>query len=229
MPIANRLALWNQLGINYKNVGDYPAALRWYRLALRYSAKLPPLERYSVRASLYHNLGGLEHAQLRYACGERYARRAVRYRSKVERPGSLVLAADQVALAAILDGMHKFRESRRLYVASLRTYRTVYGRSHREIALVLNNLAAACHAVKQHKRAESFYKAAVKMKRHELGSKHPDLAVTLNNLGKLCQATGKKQDGRRYLKEAVRILLRALGKSHPTTKAVKANLNKARS
>ena len=226
VPIANRLALWNQIGINYKYLGDYAVALRWYRLALRYSANLPLLERNSVRANLYHNLGGLEHAQQRYARGEGYARKSVRYRKRVDRSGSLALAADQVALAAILDGRHKFRESRKLYAASLKTYKKVYGRSHPEIALVLNNLGAVCHAIKRHRQAEALYKAALTMKRHELGRNHPELAVTLNNLGKLYQATGKSRDARRHLKEAIRILVQALGKSHPATKLVKANLTK---
>ena len=85
VPIARRLALWNQTGINYKYLGDYAAALRWYRLALQYSSKLPLLERNSVRADLYHNLGGLEHAQQQYARGEGYSRKSVRYRKKVGR------------------------------------------------------------------------------------------------------------------------------------------------
>ena len=60
-------------------------------------------------------------------------------RAKVAGASSIALAADRAALAAILDGLCSFEESQKLYRQALKTYRRVYGKSHREIALILNN------------------------------------------------------------------------------------------
>src|SRR5436309_1759962 len=55
-------------------------------------------------ATLYHNLGGLEHARGRYSRGEPFARHGLEIRERVLGPGHPNVAADAAALAAILDG-----------------------------------------------------------------------------------------------------------------------------
>jgi Flp pilus assembly protein TadD len=79
----------------------------------------------------------------------------LRFRAKIAAAHSIAVASDKVALAAILDGLGKFDESQKLYRQALRTYRRVYGPSHREIALILNNLAAIFQTTGQPSRAET--------------------------------------------------------------------------
>jgi tetratricopeptide (TPR) repeat protein len=81
----------------------------------------------------------------------------------------------------------------KLYREALRTYRRAYGQSHREIALILNNLAAIFQATGQASRAETLYRASLAMKRRELGKSHPGLALTLNNLAMLYASRGKSK------------------------------------
>jgi hypothetical protein len=62
-------------------------------------------------ATLYHNLGGLEHARGRYSLGEPHARRGLAIREKLLGPDHQAVAADAAALAAILDGQGKRDEA----------------------------------------------------------------------------------------------------------------------
>jgi tetratricopeptide (TPR) repeat protein len=120
-----------------KYLGKFKTALKFYRLALRHSSNfLTGRERDDFLANLYHNLGGLEHSRRRFRRGELYARKSVLLRRRATEPSALALAADRVALAAILDGLCKFSESQNLYRQALRVYRRVYGPSRQEIALI---------------------------------------------------------------------------------------------
>jgi tetratricopeptide (TPR) repeat protein len=223
-PSAEHLASWNELGIVCKYLGKFAKARNLYRSALFYcDSTLTGNARWNLLANLYHNLGGLEHSLRRFRQSEPHARKSVRYRLLVQPPNSVAIAADRVALAAILDGLGKFNESQKLYRVALGTYRRAFGKSHREIALVLNNLAAVEQKTGSVGRAEEMYRAALAMKIKELGSAHPDVAVTLNNLGMLLASEGRTAEAKSCFEKALRLLRKALGERHPSTRAVRAN------
>jgi tetratricopeptide (TPR) repeat protein len=222
------LAVWNELGMLYKYLGKFKTALKFYRLALRHSNNcLTGRECDDFLANLYHNLGGLEHSRRRFRRGELYARKSLLLRRRATDSGAaLGLAADKVALAAILDGLLKFSESQKLYRQALRVYRRVYGPSHREIGLILNNLAAIYQQTGRPGRAAKHYRAALEMKRRELGAGHPDLGITMNNLAMLYASDGRKRDAELYFNQALKLFETSLGKFHPNTRAVRNNLKK---
>jgi hypothetical protein len=89
----------------YKYLGEWKTALKFYRLTLRHSNHcLTGRERDDFLANLYHNRGGLEHSRRCFRRGELYARKSLLLRRRAQ-PRALPLAADKVALAAILDGL----------------------------------------------------------------------------------------------------------------------------
>ncbi len=66
-------------------------------------------------ATLYHNLGKLEHARGRYARGEPLARRSLTIHRKALGPDHPHVADDAAALAAILNGLGRHDEAETLY------------------------------------------------------------------------------------------------------------------
>ena len=132
-------------------------------------------------------------------------------------------ARNRAALAAILDGLQRYDESKRCYFEALRIYRREYGASHPEIAVVLNNLGALYHATGRPKLAESHYRAALRMKRRELGASHPDIGVTMNNLAMLHRGQGSYELAESCFKRALQILNSSLGSSHPVTRELRNN------
>jgi tetratricopeptide (TPR) repeat protein len=221
------LALWNELGMVYKYLGKFKTASKFYRLALRQADNcVPGRERDDFLADLYHNLGGLEHSRRRFRRGEQYARKSLLLRLRTTDASAIALAADKVALAAILDGLGKFSESQNLYREALKVYRRVFGPSYREIALILNNLAAVYQETGRPNRAAKYYQAALKMKRRRLGAAHPDLGITMNNLGILYESEGRNRDAELYFNRALKLFETSLGKSHPNTRVVRNNLKR---
>ena len=70
-------------------------------------------------ASIWHNLGGLEHARGRPEIGEPYARKAWQLRRAAlgdEHPDTV---ADEAALAGLLDGLGRYDESEPIYRKAL--------------------------------------------------------------------------------------------------------------
>jgi Tfp pilus assembly protein PilF len=222
--VVDHPALWNELGIVCKYLGKLDAAERYYRLALRHARRHPksPDCEFFV-ANLYHNLGGVEHSRRRFTRAEKYARRGLELRLKCTQNDSLAVASDRAALAAILDGLHRYDESKKYYFQALRIYRREYGASHPEIAVVLNNLGALYDATGRPKVAESYYRAALRMKRRELGVSHPDVAVTMNNLAMLHRGQGRYELAESWFKRALQILNSSVGSSHPFTRELRNN------
>jgi tetratricopeptide (TPR) repeat protein len=222
----DHLASWNELGMVYKYLGKFEKARKFYRAALRYcDSCLTDSARYEFLANLYHNLGGLEHSLRRFRRAEAYARKSVTFRLCVRPKNAVSVAADRVALAAILDGLRKFGESQKLYRGALRIYRRVFGDSHREIALVLNNLAAVYQKTGRVSHAERMYRAALAMKIKTLGTRHPDVAVTMSNLGMLLAKQGRVVEAQRYFEKAWQLLSKTLGQNHPNARAIRKNLD----
>jgi tetratricopeptide (TPR) repeat protein len=166
-------------------------------------------------ATLYHNLGGLEHARGRYALGEPHARRGLAIREKLLGPDHQAVAADAAALAAILDGQAS---------ATRRRFGRVYGSDHYEVAVNLNNLAALRQAGGDAREAEELYRRALALKEKLRGANHPDVAVTANNLAVLYKHQGRYADAERLYRRALTIFECSFGVSHPKAIACRENL-----
>ena len=174
-------------------------------------------------ATIYHNLGGLEHARGRHAHGEPFAREAVRIRRAVFGANHPLVAADEVALGAICDGIAKHGEARRLYSRALRIFRSAAPPDRYEIAVTLNNLAASYYSTGQIAQAERYFKQALSLKEEIFGRRDVDLALTLNNLALVYRSRGRKDLAKTHYLRAISIFKRALPAHHPKVKACQKN------
>ena len=138
---ATAAARLNRLGLLCKAAGRYDEARAHYERALELvaDAAAPDLD---AVATLYHNLGGIEHARGQYAAAESFARRGVTVRSASAVLDPCALAADRSALAAILDGLERWDEAEALYRDALRAFEHDPGSRTWDIAVTLGNLGA---------------------------------------------------------------------------------------
>src|SRR5207249_756098 len=109
------------LAVLYKYTGQFRVASRLYRRALALMEQHFGPDHLEL-ATLYHNLGGLEHAQGRHARGEPFARRSVAIRTAALGAGHPQVAADEAALAALLQGQGKDDEAEALYRRALAVF-----------------------------------------------------------------------------------------------------------
>jgi Flp pilus assembly protein TadD len=205
-------ATLNGLAVLCKYNGRFDEAEQLYRRAL-------PLVAGDDLATIYHNLGGLEHARGRYAQAEPYARRSVELRESALGPDALEVAADRAALAGILSGLERDEEAEALLRDALATFERA-GEEY-EVAVNLNNLAAIQARHGEADPAEAGYRRALALKERVLGPEHPELAPTLNNLAMLL---GPGNEAEALLRRAIALLEANVEPDHPNLVACRENL-----
>ena len=215
----------NDLGVLYKYMNRFAKAERCYQRALgilegRAEGDVSLL---NSMATIYHNLGGLEHERGRFARGEPFARKSMEIRRRAVGEDHPALAADMAALAGLLDAQGKFDEAEALYGQALEVFRRVYGEEHYELAVTFNNLAAIADSKGNSAEAERLYQQSLAIKEKVLGALHPDLAMTLNNLAMTYAGAWRFAEAEPLFTRALKILDEALGPKHPRTKACRQN------
>lgn len=212
----------NALGMLFKYTGRHAEAARLYREAL--DLLEAQLGAHDLRlAPVLHNLGGLEHARGRYAAGEAHARRGLAIRRRVLGRDHIVVASDEVALGALLEGQSKRGEAGRLYRHALSVFERVRGQRY-EIAVTCNNLGTLSYARGRLVEARALYLRSLRIKLRLLGERHPDVAVTRNNLAALTAAQGDDAAARALYAQALAVFERIYGVDHRLTRICRANL-----
>ncbi len=214
-------AALNARGLRCKDAGQFEEGRAHYQRALALLERVvdpPP----SAIATLYHNLGGIAHAAGDFAAGEAPARRglAIRLASGAD---PREIAADQVALAAILDGLERYDEAEGLYAEALEVLECAPVENAVEIAVALNDLGAQYERRGRIDEAEELLRRAVAIKTATLGAGHPDLAVSLHNLAVVRRRLGDAAEAAALHADALAIFERELGAGHPKTVACRGS------
>ncbi len=213
----------NDLGAIYKFLGHFDKAQSSYERALE-ACDLEYGEQPSeLGATLCHNLGGLAHARGDFADGEPFARRGVGIREQLVGEQHPDVAADLVAWASILDGLERQIESEPLYKRARDIIGKHAGETSYEMAVCLNNEAAALHSGGEHERAESAYLRALEI-HTSLGIDHPDVGTIYSNLAELSRSQGNQEQAMAYYQQAMELLETRLGPEHPKTSACRESL-----
>jgi tetratricopeptide (TPR) repeat protein len=211
--------LFNDLGVLRKAQGRYDEALAFYRRAL----PLVPRDDHNGRATLAHNLGGIEHARGNYARAEPHARRSVRLRTALVGASHPAVAADVAALAAIVEARGRLREAAALYHRALAVFTRVLGPNSLEVGLNLACLASIEQRRKAPGRARRLYGRALAIQEHVLGPDHQDVALTVNNLAVLERDEGNLAAAARLFRRALASFVRSVGDRHPNARLARAN------
>jgi tetratricopeptide (TPR) repeat protein len=215
----------NNLAVLYKYTARFDEAEALYRRTLQIvEARRGP--DHLDAATLWHNLGGLEHSRGRHAQAEPAARRAVQIRTHALGGAHPDVAADAAALGAILDALGRLDEAEDLLRSALQTFTTLLGPCHYEVAINANNLAALQYRRGRLDDAEALWRQALTIKVQLLGEDHPELAATIVNLGVLAAAHGHQQEARARFEQALKLLGRDMSTEHPVHRAASQSLAK---
>lgn len=226
-PHDRRLAAaLNAVGLLCKDLGKYDQARVCYDRALGVLESAGTASPADV-ATLYHNLGGIEHARGNFAIGEALARKGVELRREARPLDEGALAADLVALAAILDGREQYDDAESLYLEALPVLEKDAAENSRELAVALNDLGANYARRGRFDEAASLLARSIDLKTQRLGSRHPDVALSLNNLAFVHERRGSWSAARGMYADALRVLERSLGREHPKTRDCRRNYERA--
>lgn len=219
------VTILNDFGVLSKFSGRFEQAKHLYDRAALLVPRRHPLSR-EFRATLYHNLAGLEHARGRCARALVHARYGLRLRRGLANASPASLAADEAALAAILVDLGRFCEARSIYRRVLSAYRRHYGMRHYETASLLANLGALYSRCGRIHAAESTLSLALSELEAVLGRNHPRLATGLNNFATVYAGRRKFAKAAQFYARALRLLNRQPGATYPSAAIVRANQKK---
>jgi tetratricopeptide (TPR) repeat protein len=212
----------NEFGVCCKNLGRLVDAGRAYQTALAILERHRGHDHPDV-ATVFHNLGGLEHAAGDGLRGEPFAREAVRIRTRTLGRTHPAVADDLTALAALLDQQRKDREAESLYRRALAIYERHFGANHPALAGTLNNLAALLQRTRRRRLAETLYRRALAITTQASGERHVTVAFCQSNLAALLLAQARLEEAEALCRQALTTFRRALGAKHQTTVACLEN------
>ncbi|MDB4981493.1 MAG: repeat-containing protein [Myxococcales bacterium] len=218
-------SLLNNLGVLRKYQARFDEAVVFYERAL------PMLEAHAKEtgetgalATLYHNLGGIEHARGRYAAGEPHARRSIEMREAELGPDHVSVAADVAALAGLVEGLGRFDEAAALYERAIDTFTRKLGPESAEVALDLSGLASVRQAQGRVPEARALYERALALQEKVFGREHPEVAMTLNNFAALEREHGDRARARTLYESAWKTYQTVVGDEHEYTRLCLENL-----
>jgi tetratricopeptide (TPR) repeat protein len=211
--------VFNDFGVLRKAQGRYDEALAFYRRALPLVAR----DDRHARATLEHNLGGIEHARGNFARAEPHARRAVRLRTALVGADHTAVAADVAALAAIVDARGRLGQAAALYRRALAVFARALGPTSLEVGLNLACLAAVEQRRNARGRARALYRRALAIQERVLGRHHADVAMTVNNLAVLERDEGDLARAASLFERALSSFVKTLGRRHPHAVLALAN------
>jgi tetratricopeptide (TPR) repeat protein len=213
----------NDLGMTYKLQGRFAEAAAAYDAAGAILAAMPDADPDDL-ASLWHNRGGLAHAQGDHESAEPLAKRAIEVRTATLGPDHVATLLDRSAYAAILDGLGRVDEAELEIRDVVDGLVAALGEDHPEVAVARNNLAATLQRRGCLREAERLYRLVVAAREARLGTNAPALAVALSNLGTVLRAQGRPEPARAVYERAIGLLEGVVDESHPTLETIRLNL-----
>jgi tetratricopeptide (TPR) repeat protein len=213
----------NALGMLFKYSGRFDEGVALYHEALAILGDDHP-----EAASIYHNLGGLEHARRDFHAADPHARRGVELRRAALGPGHVHVAVDESAWAAILHALGREDEAEELLRRSLPVMEAALGPGHREVAAAWNNLGSVLAGREDYEGADTAYHHALEAKERTAGAESPALAITLNNLGVNARRRGRSREAEQFYRRALDILEGRVDPEHPNLLLTRRNYAKLR-
>ena len=122
----------NNLAVVYKYSGRFGEGLALYSASLPHIVAAHGAQSLET-ATLYHNIGGLLHAQGDFAGAEAPARKAWELSRALVGDDDPRAMADAAAYAAVLDGLERYEESTEIYRRALAVFERVFGPEHEEV------------------------------------------------------------------------------------------------
>jgi tetratricopeptide (TPR) repeat protein len=123
-----------------------------------------------------------------------------------------------------LSSRAEFIESKLLYERALAIDEAIYGPSHPDVAIDVNNLGYVLKSLGDLAGAKAHFERALAIGEAAFGPDHPQVAIFANNLGNMLQDLGDLAGAKAHYTRAVKIFSERLGENHPNTVTVRRNL-----
>ena len=213
---ADTATSYNNIGLVYKNQGDYDKALECYFKALEIWEKVLGKEHPDTSIS-YNNIGAVYDSQGDYAKALEYYFKALEIREKVlgkEHPDTATLY-NNIGLVYYNQG--DYDKALEYHFKALEIREKVLGKEHPDTATTFNNIGLVYDNQGDYAKALKYYSKDMEICEKVLGKEHPDTASSYNNIGGVYDSLGDYDKALEYYFNALEIQEKVLGKEHPDT------------
>ena len=209
--------LLDTVGTVYMGLGLYRQARPLLERALTTRHRLRDADPEEISETLVH-LADLQTEQAEYAAAEKAYREAAKLQAAnpQSQRSQINLANSLYGLGNVLAHLGRDKEAERSYRDALALQHQLYGKSHRDIARTLADLAQTIYDEGDLKSAIALMREAVAMERELLGAApHPELADVINELGILVEENGDYAESASLYRESIAMYRRLYGDKHP--------------
>ena len=219
---ATAAVLRNDLAVTYKYAGRCTEAETLYWLALPVLLAALGAD-HVVVAAVWHNLGGIRHAQGDLDAAEQFARRGLTITSP---PSATITSPSPPTGQHWRDPRDRGDddEAEALLHQALAVFTSRLGADHYEVAVALHNRAAIIYRRGDLDAAEALARRSLELRAAALGVDHPELASTLNNLAAIHIAQRRYADADAAYRRALTVLANSVDESHPALAAIRTGL-----
>lgn len=213
------LANLNNLGLLYRDIGNYNEGIFYVQQALEICQKSCPDEDIIVALNL-NILGSLYFSQGKYEEATPYIKKALEIRQKLHLGDHPDLAISLSDLGNIYFNQGKYEESEFYLNQSLKMQQRLYPNGHPHIVVNLNNVSLLYRNLRNYKEGVFYAQQALEMcqklyPKRFYPNGRPEIAVSLNSLGSLYSSQGKYEDAEPYHYQALEMQRALYPKNHP--------------
>ena len=203
----------NQLGVVYKDMGEYSKALSYYEQSLEiYKVGFPP--NHSPFATSYNNVGMVYYTMGEYSKPLSSYERSLEIRKVALPPNHPHLATSYNNIGMVYENMGEYSKALSSYERSLEIRKVALPPNHPDLANAFNNIGCVYADMGEYSKALSSYERSLEIRKVALPPNHPDLANAYNMIGIMYEDMDEYSNALSYLQKAYDIRVKVLPPTH---------------
>lgn len=196
-------ASYNDIGIVYKEIGDYKKALNYLSKALN-TKEIVFGTGHADTAVTYNDIGLVYKYDGNYRKALKYYRRALTIRKRI--PTNYIDISESLNnIGALYIGQKKYDKALKYLRKAFAIRKKVFDAKDSRISVSYNNIGMVYFKKHNYEKALKYYHATLKIREEILGKEHPLTATSYNNIGEVYREQGDYDNALKYLLRALEI------------------------
>ncbi|CAF0951715.1 unnamed protein product [Didymodactylos carnosus] len=216
-----RATTYNNMGLVYKNQGDYEKALKYYEKSLEIKLiSLPP--NHPDIATTYNNIGLVYDNQGDYEKALKYYEKDLEISLISLPPNHPDIATTYNNMGLVYKNQGDYEKALKYYEKSLEIRLISLPPNHPDIATTYNNMGLVYKNQGDYEKALKYYEKDLEISLISLPPNHPDIATTYNNIGLVYDNQGDYEKALKCYERALSVARKTLPLAHPTRRLIES-------
>ncbi|CAF4060731.1 unnamed protein product [Rotaria sordida] len=203
-----------QLGLVYKDIGEYSKAITFYERAIDIYKKMSPPSQLNLAAA-YNNIGSVYDNMGEYSKALSSYERALEIQKIALPPNHPDLATSYNNIGNVYNNMGEYSKALSSYERALEIRKIALPQNHPDLATSYNNIGVVYDNMGEYSKALSSHERSLEIRKIALPPNHPDLAGSYNNISMVYSHMGEYSKALSSHERSLEIRKIALPPNHP--------------